>query len=479
MTHTTVIRGPYTDGPPPDALTVDAPALDRFGLAELRRVFVVVSVLVASILRGAGRRLVRPAGRSLLECGSAGMVEGFFVLGPTFVKLGQIVASSPGLFPEAMSRPAKRCLQEVPPFPVEIVHEVIESDLGRPLTELFRSFDDVPLSAASVGQVHACVLADGRDAVVKVQRPDIHTRMITDLRINYRFARLMMRTKVGRRANLVGQIRDLHKVTTQELSPPLEAYRQDRFRSKLHVFGDNHQVTVPEVYWDHCGPRTICMERVYGVPMDDFEALERMQFDARGNLRRGMKAWLEALVLHGPFHGDLHAGNIWALEDGRSCFLDFGIMGDLDAEWQQMVRDILYTFMIDHDFTRVVAGYKRLGVLSADLGDDDQLAAIMAAAFAPIMSSTMEDLNFGELFQQSLDMAEQLGEISAPEELALLGKQFLYFERYVKGIAPDYMIIADPYLLKNIFPEEAAAKMAELRATDPAFPVDPDEPNPI
>ena len=115
-------------------------------------------------------------------------------------------------------------------------------------------------------------------------------------------------------------------------------------------------VTAPEVIWDYCGPHMICMERVFGVPMDDFEAHVRMGFDAESNLRRGMKAWIEAMVVHGPFHGDLHAGNIWALEDGRACFLDFGIMGEFTPDWRQMVRDILYTFMVDHDFARIVAG---------------------------------------------------------------------------------------------------------------------------
>jgi predicted unusual protein kinase regulating ubiquinone biosynthesis (AarF/ABC1/UbiB family) len=469
-------RGPYADGPPADELDAHVEPLEPFGLTELRRMVTVLTVLVVSIAAGALQRVLRPRGRSLLECASGGLIEGFFRLGPTFVKLGQVIASSPGLFPEAMSRPAQRCLQEVPPFPSSTVRQVVEEDLGVPIDVAFRSFDDTPLSAASVGQVHACVLPDGREAVVKVQRPDIRGRMMTDLRINYRVARLLMHTKIGRRANAVGQIRDLHKVTSHELHPPLEAHRQDRFRQKLGFFGDNTRVTVPEIFWTHCGPRVICMERVYGVPMDRFDELERIGFDARNQLRRGMKAWLEALVVHGPFHGDLHAGNIWALRDGRSCFLDFGIMGELDQEWRGMVRDILYTFMVDGDFTRIIAGYKRLGVISDSVGDDEQLAAIMSAVFGPMMAMRMQDLNFGEMFQQSLDMAEQMGDISAPEELSLLGKQFLYFERYVKGIAPDYTIVSDPYLIKNIFPDEARQKMAELRTTaDPSAVIDPDE----
>jgi predicted unusual protein kinase regulating ubiquinone biosynthesis (AarF/ABC1/UbiB family) len=140
-----------------------------------------------------------------------------------------------------------------------------------------------------------------------------------------------------------------------------------------------------------------------------------------------------------------------------------------------MVRDILYTFMVDHDFARIVAGYKRLGVIRGDLGGDEELGAMLSMVFQPIMASRMEELQFAELFQQSLVLSEQMGDISAPQELTLLGKQFLYFERYVKGIAPHYQMVRDPFLIKNIFPDEAARLMDELRAAGSSMPVDPDE----
>lgn len=467
-------RGPYADGPPPEALIVDYPELDTFGLRELLRLIQTVLVLAFNVVRGAARKLVHPRGESLRYYASEGLIEGFFEVGPTFVKVGQVIASS-GMFPDDVARPAMRCLQEVPPFEFELVRETVLNDLGHDPRTLFRRVDERALSAASVGQVHAVELPDGTEAVIKLLRPGIAESMNRDLRITYLAAKLLMRTKLGRRANAVGLIRELHRLTNQELNTSLEAYRQAEFRENLHMFGDNLMVTAPRVFWDYCGPHVICMERVYGVPMDDFDSHKRIGFDAASNLRRGMKAWIEAMAVHGPFHGDLHAGNIWALEDGRACFLDFGIMGEFTPEWQAMVSDILYTFMIDEDFARIVRGYKRLGVIDADVGDDETLGQMLAMAFEPVTSSRMEDLQFSELFQKSLEIAEQMGDIAAPEELSLLGKQFLYYERYVKGIAPDYLIVKDPYLIKNIFPEEAQAKMAELRAEDPTAIVDPDE----
>src|SRR4029079_16123750 len=250
-------------------------------------------------------------GRSFGEAAAIGVVEGFEHLGPTYVKLGQLIASSPSLFPAALADASLRMLDDVAPFDAAAVRRRIEDDLGHPVSTLFRSFDDTPLSAASIAQVHGCVLIDGRAAVVKVQRPDIAARMNTDLRIMHVFAKLAMRTEGGRRANALAMVEDLHEVTNQELNFALEASRQERFRDGIGAFGDNAHVTAPEVYWDWCGPHVICMERMSGVPMDQFDLLAERQIDGELVLRRGIKVWTEAALVHGPFHGDVHAGNLW------------------------------------------------------------------------------------------------------------------------------------------------------------------------
>src|SRR3546814_4416320 len=115
----------------------------------------------------------------------------------------------------------------------------------------------------------------------------------------------------------MNMIRDLHAVTFQEMNPAVEAWRQSRFRENIHAFGDNKMITAPEVYWEYCGPRMICMERVSGIPMDRFDLIAERGIDGKDVLRRGAKVWAEAVIVHGPFHGDTHAGNIWVIDDGR------------------------------------------------------------------------------------------------------------------------------------------------------------------
>ena len=465
-------RGPYADGPPAEHLVVDAPDLSRFGLAEIRRGLLVWWTLSWCIVRALVRRRIalvlrRGEVASWWDTASEGAVDAFERLGPAFVKLGQLMASSPGVFPEPLADACQRTLDEVPPFDSATARRIIEEDLGRPPEEIFRSFDDTPLSAASIGQVHACVLPDGREAVVKLQRPGIRPLMIADARILWRIAKLAERWDWLSSADPVAIIEDTAHLNFQELVPALEATRQAAFRENIWAFGDNASITAPEVYWSHCGPRIICMERMRGTPLDEFEEMARQGIDGELMLRWGAKVWIESVCVHGPFHGDMHAGNIWFLPDGRASFLDFGIMGELTPEYREVIKDILYTCMIDGDFTRVARAYRRVGVFPPDVGSDEELGLRLGMILGPMLQAGIGGMNLGEMLKMSIDLMDSYG-ARGPRELVLIAKQLAYMERYAKGMAPDYRIIQDLYLVKNIFPEAARAKAAELGVEIPA-----------
>jgi len=454
-------RGPFADGPPESALHVETPPIDAFGLTELRRMVVIYLTLTLCLVKALAGKVVRRRRGSWAAVASEGAIDAFEALGPTFVKLGQLMASSPGIFPKVMSDAALRTLDEVPPFDGETASQMIRKDLGLAPSQVFRHFEESPLSAASIGQVHACVLPDGREAVIKLQRPDIRERMTTDLRIMYRLAAMLQkRTKLGRSANLVGVVTDLHANTFKELNPALEAWRQERFRSGIAAFGDNAHITAPEVYWDFCGPHMICMERMSGVPMDDFATIAERGVDGFLTLRRGVKVWIEAAVVHGCFHGDVHAGNLWVLDDGRASYLDFGIMGELPEEWRDLLKDLFFTSMIDGDFTRIARAFKRVGAFSDDAGTDDEVGARLAAAFGPMLDVGLSQVSLSDVFKGIVSMMEAMG-AESPQELVLVTKQLIYFERYAKELAPDWALARDLFLVKNVFPDEVAEKAAE------------------
>jgi predicted unusual protein kinase regulating ubiquinone biosynthesis (AarF/ABC1/UbiB family) len=466
---------PVTPPPPPVA---PAPSLTRFGPRELVRgaeiaVVLVLRVALASVgfaLRHPRRtlRLRRDAAarRAFGDAVSRALVEAFVALGPTFVKLGQMIASSPGMFPAPLADACLRTLDDVPPFPADRALAIVEDDLGASADELFAGFDRVPLSAASIAQVHACVLRDGRQAVLKIQRPAIAERMNRDLRMMYRLARLVDRTRTGHLLNAPGVVEDLHQVANEELNFALEAHRQAAFRSHIGDFGDNAWITAPEVYWDHCGPRVICMERLFGTPMDRFAALRDRGIDGELVLRRGLKVWIEAALVHGPFHGDVHAGNIWVLDDGRAAYLDFGIMGELPPEHRQAVRDAQYTLMIDGDYTRIVRAWQRIGILTEDVGPVEEVAARLKAVLDPWFDMAIGEVSLAELLRQQVELQREYG-ARAVRELMLVSKQLMYFERYAKELAPDYTMARDLFLLRNVFPDEVAKAAADRGVTLP------------
>jgi predicted unusual protein kinase regulating ubiquinone biosynthesis (AarF/ABC1/UbiB family) len=457
--------GPYSSGPPADSLTVHIPDLDRFGLAQLWRALVVGVVIVSCALFAVVTKPLTRRNMGWADAASEGVVNGFEFLGPTFVKLGQLMASSSGMFPPPLANACLRCLDDVPPVPADQARAVIEADLGHPIGELFTEFDDRPLAAASVAQVHACVLPDGREAVIKVQRPGIRHRMLLDLRTAYWGARQLERLhEFFRIANATAIIRDLHNATMTELNSAVEADRQTRFRDALGAFGDNKGVTAPEVYWPYCGPRVICMERMHGIPFDRIEPGSTEAdagIDTRLLIRRGVKAWIEAITIHGPFHGDVHAGNLWLLDDGRVALLDFGIVGELPEVWRSILRDMFHATLLDGDYSAVARGIRSLGYTAELDASDAEIGAQVGAVLAPVFANDLGELKLSSLIGALVTIGRQWG-VASPEELVLFGKQLGYFERYATRMAPGWVMGTDLYLFRNVFPEEVAARAVEL-----------------
>ena len=471
--------GPYAAGPPSPALGVVSPSLTRFGWRELLRAveigFVLWSQVAWAVVAHVGRhprsllqlRRARSAARAeLAKATSLGVVDAFMALGPTFVKFGQMIASSPGMFPASLADACLRTLDDVDPYPAEQALAMVEEDLGAAAETIFASFDPVPLSAASIAQVHGCVLRDGRAAVLKVQRPAIRARMNRDLRILYRIARLVDRTKRGHLINMPGVVEDMHQVTNEELNFALEAHRQSEFRRHIGDFGDNKWITAPEVFWDFCGPRVICMERMFGTPMDRFDELRERGVDGELVLRRGVKVWMEAALIHGPFHGDVHAGNLWVLDDGRAAYLDFGIMGKLPPAHREAVRDVQYTMTIDRDYTRIVRAYQAIGILAEDVGPVEEVAARLKMVIDPMLDLKLGEVSVAETFRQQLQLQQELG-ARAARELVLMTKQMMYFERYAKELAPEYTMSSDLFLVQNVFPAEVERLVDERGLTLP------------
>src|SRR5579883_1915729 len=264
-------------------------------------------------------------------------------LGPTYVKLGQLVASSEGLFPERYCVEMRKCLDRVRPFPFEQVRRTLREELGRDPDEVFAWIDPQPLASASIAQVHAARLHDGQEVVVKVQRPKIAEIVEADLRVLRLAARVLSLSSRAELANPVGIVEDFEANIREELDFAREAANMDEFNRIMAAHG-HADVVAPRVVHERTTRRVLVMERFHGHRVDDVDRLRAAAVDGEEKLLAGMRAWFRCMILYGFFHGDVHAGNLMALADGRIGFLDFGIVGRFERARREQVTDYLLAF---------------------------------------------------------------------------------------------------------------------------------------
>lgn len=423
------------------------------GPADLARMGEILAVLarhgVIVVARHGTTIAIRPRARGPRALAVA-LRRSFADLGPTFVKLGQVIASSPGLFPARLSEECRRLLDRVPPVATDQVRRTIARELGAPVEILFAAFDDAPLAAASIAQVHAARLHDGRAVAVKVRRPRLRRRIERDLRLLRLLATALERTgAVGRAINPVAVVDDFATTLRAELDLRLEAAAMRDFASTLEHSPERDRVRIPAPVDDLVSERVLVMDFVEGRPIDDVAGLEHGH-DLGAVLQVAVRVWLEGVVAHGFFHGDVHAGNLFVTPDGRVAFLDFGITGRLAPAIREVLRDLLPAIILDRDFERVVDGLFDIGAATGPI-DRARAAADLDALVTPLLSSTIGDIVFGELLDQVMIVATR-HRVRLPRELVLVVKQLLYFERYAKAIAPDRQILADPTLLALLRP---------------------------
>ena len=265
--------GPYAMGPRAADLEVRPGALDVIGLREVCRGATIGLVMSTTVASASVRWLLRGGRGQWADNVAPAVADGFERLGPTFVKLGQLMASTSGCVSAAARGGLPALARRRRPGPCGEHPCGHRSGPRLSHRHTVREFDDIPL-ASGVGRPGAPLrLADGREAVLKVQRPGIGARMMVDLRLAYLLATIAEQWLPRvRTANARGVVRDLHAAATVELNSALEAHNQAKMRANIAAFGDNPMVTAPEIYWEYCGPRVICMERLYGAPIDRIAA---------------------------------------------------------------------------------------------------------------------------------------------------------------------------------------------------------------
>lgn len=278
-------------------------------------------------------------------------------LGPTFVKLGQLLSTRPDLIPADLAQELAKLQDSVPPFPFSDVRAIIESDLGSPVEEIFLRFDETPVAAASIGQVHRAVLRTGEAVIVKVRRPGIEETVEADLDILRHLAGLLERhTEEGEFHRPTRIVDEFGGILEKEMDYRAEADHGERF---ARLFQGNEAIYVPAMFHGMVTKRVLVMEYVEGIKSSRVDLLDGQGYDRKTVASRGADLLLEQIFRFGFFHGDPHPGNLWVLPGNVICYLDFGMMGSVDRRSREDMADMVYA-LVRRDESRAATALLQL-----------------------------------------------------------------------------------------------------------------------
>ncbi|NUT54462.1 MAG: AarF/ABC1/UbiB kinase family protein, partial [Thermoleophilia bacterium] len=379
-------------------------------------------------------------------------------LGPTFVKFGQLLSTRPDVVPPDIVAELRSLQDDVTPFPFAQVRQVVEEELQLTLEQAFLEFGEVPIAAASIGQVHRATLPNGDHVVVKVQRPNAPSQIESDLALLYQAARLIReRVRALDFIDVNELVDEFARFIRQELDYRLEARHADTFRRN---FADRPTVVVPKVYWEYSGTRLLTLEYLDGVQLADLE-LEETALEARRELAyRVTDTWMEMIFRHGFFHGDPHPANVLVLSGGRIGLVDFGLVGKLTAE--DMER--LTRLFIDAATENVDGLPRRLAELGVRYPKEreDEFAAALRDLFYRYYGASLADIDPIQVIREAFGLIYSMN-LRLPTRFVLLDKAIATLGAVGVELYPAFNVfeVARPYarelMLERFSPTRLAA----------------------
>jgi ubiquinone biosynthesis protein len=386
-------------------------------------------------------------------------------LGPTFMKLGQILSTRPDLMPAEFITELSKLQDNVQSFPYEKAAEIVTEEFGKPISEIFLSFDEEPIAAASIGQVHRAVLADGSNVAVKIQRPDINSVIEVDLEILAHMAELAEKhLKEWSSTRPVRIVEEFARTMARELDYTVEAAYMERFARQ---FENEQAVYVPKVYRDATTSRILTMEYISGVRVKDVDGLAREGLDRKIIARQGLVLILKQIFEHGFFHADPHPGNIFVLPDNVICYIDFGMMGRISIQNRETLADFIIS-IVNRNEKEATKNLLKLTEQNEEI-NFSSLESDVTDIMDQYCYRPLKDLNVGSLLQHLLEIILR-HELSVLPDLILLIKAMSTVEGIGLMLDPELDVVneAEPFIkeikLKRLNPLRMTKDIAESGA---------------
>ena len=373
----------------------------------------------------------------------------FEELGPSFIKLAQVLASRPDMISERYADEFEKLQDEVAPFPFEDVKTIFESDTGQTIENVFSFIDKTPAAAASIAQVHYAVLKDGSKVVLKIQRPHISQMIENDISIMSIIVELMVRyIPETNFFNPKGIVAEYEKTIKKELNFLEEARNIERFHKN---FENDVDVLIPKLYKELTTPRVIVMERIIGVKIDDIETMRETGIDMPLIARNLIKIYFKMMLDHGFFHADPHPGNIFVMPDGRIGIVDFGIVGWLSTEVMDGIAGV-FLALVNKDFSSLFDQFIELGMITDETDYEKTKREFMIDVtefLAPMYDMPLADINYVEYLNTITHLALR-HKVKVPSSILMVNKCNMIIDGLVRRLDPtfNFITVAAPYASK-------------------------------
>ncbi|MGE0617023.1 MAG: ABC1 kinase family protein [Bacteriovoracia bacterium] len=392
--------------------------------------------------------------------------KAFEQLGPTFVKLGQVLSTRPDLIPEPFIEEFTKLQDDVNPLPYAVIKSVLERELGARTETEFRFIQAEPLASASIAQVHEAELKDGTKVVIKVQRPELQQIIDTDISLLAFMAKLLERyIPETRLISPVTIVDEFFRTLSNETDFQIEANNILKITENMKTFPE---IVIPRVYRDLSTERVLTLQKIEGIPVNNLKELDRQGVDKKFLVRTGSRAFFKSIMIDGLFHGDLHGGNLFAMPNNQIGIIDFGIVGRLSQKSRDKLANMVMAILTE-DYENLCITYAELG--AADPSTDfDAFERDVRATIAPYLGLNISEVNSGRVLIEATKVAAKYN-IKVPSDWMIVFKGILTMEGMGRSLDPHFDFIAEGHdlikdLVKNQFSTQRLSKEAMWIAKD-------------